>query len=474
MKTIFAVILTLTLFGCGNTKTQTQEQITNSSLEEIVEESIQNPISLQTPPPKVLHKTVTIYIHGYSKSGYKRVGIYGNDNYDEIINTIVDFSGFNTTTNYDENNFSNIIAITPYYGNIAPNYYTAKDIKEIEDIGEGIPRYALIIAKYAKHIMIETGADSINLLSVSMGSLVSRYLIEKDLEQLSSNKKILKWLSLEGVIKGNIAASGDNLLSFVNNFETQPVDVKHMSYAWIDEHLNSSSPYYNNIQIGFESSTNDNASKGALSLWLRANQHFEANDGVQAVKDTFFTGDFPHTFYHDNHYTLAENKAVWGYAATFFTAKKRVRITLINASLSDLHEDKLPFNTNILPAEIIFESTIHAPFAEEKWGFERAIDERVLEGKYLTVYDFLQQDSKQPLDQTLFDSYILEEEQNLQLTLTPYELDREPDYGLYEITGHGEHESLGTMSIMIPLKEGIYPLQSEQWSAEVSVEIIDY
>jgi len=207
------------------------------------------------------------------------------------------------------------------------------------------------------------------------------------------------------------------------------------------------------------------------SVWLRLNQHFEANDGVQAVKDTFFTGNFPHTFYHDNHYTLADNKAAWGYAATFLSSKKRVRITLIDATVSDLHEDKLPLNTNILPAEIVFESSVHSPLAEEKWHFTKAIDERVLKGKYLPVHKFSHKNTNQALNQTLFDSYILEEEKSLQLTLTPYELDREPDYGVHEITGHGDHESLGKSTIMIEAKEGIYPLQGNDWSGRVKVEV---
>ena len=273
MKYILYIVLVITFLGCGggdsDTKNKETTLTTNSSPQKAIEKPQTNTPEIILPPKT--DKTVTIYIHGYSKSGYKRDGVYGNDNYDEMIDTIVDMTGFDTTTNYDKNNFSNIIAITPYYGSIAPNYYTPKDIQEINDIGEGIPRYALIIAKYAKHIMKETGADKVNLLSVSMGSLVSRYLIEKDLEHLSSNKKISKWLSLEGVIKGNIAASGDNLLSLISNFEAQPIDVEHMSYAWINNHLDTNSPYYNDIQIAFESSTKDNASKGLLSLWLRSN-----------------------------------------------------------------------------------------------------------------------------------------------------------------------------------------------------------
>jgi len=338
-------------------------------------------------------------------------------------------------------------------------------------MGKGIPRYARIIAKYAKYILDKTGADKVNFMSVSMGSLVTRYLIEKDLEHLASEQKIDKWLSLEGVIKGNIAASGDNLLAFINNFETQSIDVAHMNYTWINTHLDTNSLHYQNIQIGFESSTKDDASKSALSYWLRLNGNFEANDGVQAVKDTFFKTNATHTFYHDNHYTLADNKAAWGYAATFLTSKKRVRITLLDATIYDLHEDNLLFNTSIKPAEIVFQSRLYSQKAQEKWDFIRAIDERVLRGGYLAVYNYHDRDINKILNQPLFDSYILDEEKELTLKLTPYELDMEPDYGVREFTGHGDNESLGEETIMIPMKEGIYPLQSREWSGRVKVEL---
>ena len=473
MKYIISFIMIVLFIGCGGsdkTTTQTPQSLSTNSVPPNTQETqTAKPVQTIHNTPKKLTRTVTIYIHGYSKSGYKKEGVFGDDNYDTIIDTIIEMTGFDSTLSYEENS-TNLIAITPYYGNNSPAYYTAKDEQDLEAIGDGIPRYALIIAKFARHIMIETKADKVNFLSVSMGSLVTRYLIEKDLEQLASEKKISRWLSLEGVIKGNIAASADNLLSLVNEFEKQSPDVAQMDYDWIKDNLDIKSPYYHDMQIGFESSTHDNASKALLSWWMRSNQHFEPNDGVQAVKDTFFASDVAHTFFYNNHYTLADNQAAWGYAATFLTSTKRVRLTLLDATLSDLHEDNIPF-LHIKPADIVFESSVHSTKAEEKWGFTKAIDERLLKGKYLPLYAYHDRDISQTLNQTLFDSYILEDENTLSLTLTPYELDREPDYGVREITGHGEHESLGTTTIMIPVKEGIYPLQGRDWSGRVKVEI---
>ncbi len=486
MKHILFFIMIVTFSACGGgdettTETagsqtitsQTTNETTNETTSETGDETAANSLQTLTPTETLSQskesKTLTLYIHGYAENGYKSPYTYGVDSQEAELSGIIEATGFSTTQNYDKENFTNLFAIASYYGSTPPGYYSQQDVQEVERM-QGIPRYARIMAKYAKHIMKESGAERLNIISVSMGSLVSRYLIEKDLEGLSSQKKIQKWLSFEGVIKGNVAASSDNLLDFVETFEAQSPDVKNMTYDWIEANLDESNPYYKNIQSAFESSTKDSANKGLLSFWLHANKNFQANDGIQLVKDTYFNNTYSHTYMHDNHYTLADNKAAWGYAATFLTSSKRVRLTLVDATLSDLHEDKVLFQ-NILPAEIVFESSVHAPIAQEKWNFSRAIDERLLKGKTLTVYDFKTKDTKK-LNLTLFDSYILPQETTLSLTVEPYELDAEPDYGVKEVlTGHGNHESLGETTIMIPTKEGVYPLQGRDWSGHVKVEV---
>ena len=461
MKYIVFFIMIGIFVGCGSDNTQATSN-TSDTL---------NTLAQKKNLPKT-ERTLTLYIHGYAKDGYKSTKTYGEDTQEAELSGIIQATGFSTAQNYDKEHFKNLFVIASYYGETPPSYYTQKDIQEVESMQKGMPRYALIMAKYAKHMLDESGADTLNIVSVSMGSLVSRYLIEKDLEHLSSEKKIQKWLSLEGVIKGNIAASSDTLLDLVESFERQSPDVAQMDYSWINANLDETSPYYADIKIAFESSTKDSANKGILSTWMRFNGNFRANDGVQLARDTYFNNSYSHTYFHDNHYTLADNKAAWGYAATFLTSTKRVRLTLVDATLLDLHEDDVLFQ-NIKPADIVFESTIHAPLAQEKWSFSRPIDERLLKGKDLHLYAFERENISQTLNLTLFDSYILPEETSLSLTLKPYELDFETEYGVREITGHGDNESLGESTIMIPVKEGVYPLQGSDWSGHVKVEVLD-
>jgi len=201
-KTLLITFLLL-FTACGDNTTDDN----SLKLDSITILSDQNETNITLPK---VSKSVTIYVHGYSSSGYNREGVYGEIDEDSLIDNLAALTNLPTMQNYDENS-TNILAITLYYGDEAPAYYTQEDLEDIDTItntyGGGIPRYATIIAKFAKHVMNVSGADNVNIVSGSMGSLVTRWLIEKDIEQLASQKKIKKWLSIEGVIHGNYAAS---------------------------------------------------------------------------------------------------------------------------------------------------------------------------------------------------------------------------------------------------------------------------
>jgi hypothetical protein len=237
-----------------------------------------------------------------------------------------------------------------------------------------------------------------------------------------------------------------------------------MHYDWVKNNLNENSPYYDTIQMGFESSTRDDLNNGAITALLLSDNKNPANDGVQAVKDTFFDNPHTHVLFHENHRSLTKNMAVWGFAATFLTSKKHVRITLTEVTVNDLHElfgDK---------AEMVFESSIHSLKAQEKWNFTNAIDERLLDSGYLTLYKYSTTGETQVLNQVVFNSYILDEEDTLNLDITPYELDRDKKYKLIEISNNS-HETLGKGTLSVPMQNGIYEINGADWSGKVKVEV---
>jgi len=417
---------------------------------------------------KVYNRTLTLYIHGYDQKGYKWNGVFGEDSYDSEVEKIRKFGNFYTTSNYKKEGDANIIAIATYYGNQAPSYWNEKDLEEYESMEVGIPRYSFIMAKYAKHMLEETNSTNLNIVSVSMGSLIARYIIEKDLEHLASDKTIKKWISFEGVVSGNIGASDKDLVSLAKQ---KAPEVKQMTYDWIEREFgtlrSSQSPYMSDIDKAFESSTDDHLNNQIITFLTG-----KANDGVQAVRDTYFRDDdnYPHTYYYQTHMSLSKITAPWAYAAIFLNSSKRVKITLDEASLSDLHEDRLFFKS-ILPAEVVFETYVYSPKAMQKFNFNYPIDERVLKSHYLKLFKYKRKNQSKELGLKIFDSIVLEDEKSLKLKITPYELDREPFYGVREITGHGSHESLGSVEFEVPLESGTYPIQTDDWSGSVSVEV---
>ncbi len=471
---LFMIIVLVSFISCGDSSSKSSKDLISNSLSEDNNITQIDKVADRDKEKKNSYeRVVVLYIHGYDKSGYKRAGVYGDDIENMEIEKIAKFGSFYTTKNYPKDRDSIIVATTEYYGDKEPFYYAPSDLSEVNSMQKGIPRYALIVAKYAKYILNETNATKLYIVSASMGSLITRYLIEKNLENLSKDKKIKKWLSLEGVVAGNIAASKDRLLNIVNSIEKQPYEVKQMRYSWVKQEFGdpykSDSPFMKDIEISFESSTDDHLNNRAITLLTN-----KPNDGVQAVKDTYFSktpNRYAHTYFYQTHTSLQNSKAAWAYATTFLLPNRRVQIKLKNVTVYDLHEKKMAIK-NYLPADIVFESRVYAPKAMQKWNFDEAIDERVLNSHALKVFDFSKIDEKKSLDESIFDSHILLSEESLIVKITPYELDYEPEYNLFEITGHRRFESLGEGSLTFPLKNGIYNIRGEDWDAELELTIM--
>jgi len=458
-RVLFVVFIFL-FAGCGSENKKNNRDI-NITGTEIIEK---------------IPKKVTVYIHGYDKDGYKKRAVYGDISTDIVIDSLVEFTDLPTMYNFDKENFTNIITMTEYYGDEAPAYYTQQDIDDIKEITNihngGIPRYATIVAKFIKHVMDESGADEINIVSASMGSLVTRWLIEKDVEQLASNKKIKKWLSIEGVIRGNYAASNSILMGIIDPFEKQYIDTKHMDYSWINKNLATAShSNYKDIIMGFIGSTHDK--DGYLDVLLTINGQLQANDGVQLLKDTRFFSTPNHTptytnFYQD-HLGIKKDRGAWAGVATFISSKKHIKITLLNAKVEDLHESIYFLNKR---AEIVFESRVFSSKIYEQFGVEDAISERIVEGGALKMVKYSKKGQNKFVGQSIFNDFVLEDEEELSLIIEGYELDKFAIYGVREPSFESSKSSLGKIEIDIPLKEGIYEVIGKDWSGEINVEII--
>ncbi len=420
-------------------------------------------------------RVVTIYVHGYDKIGYKKDGTYGEIEEGDIVLNMAQLMDSATIDDYNSSEFTNILATTTYYGNRAPLYYTQEDIDDIKMAGRGVPRYALIVAKFAKHVLKKSGADEINIVSGSMGSLVTRWLIEKDLEGLLSDKKIKKWLSIEGVIRGNYVASNPVVMESIKPFKKQPIETRDMKYSWVEKNLGgfiADNLNYQDIELGFISSTHDR--DGYLSAFLSANGQLQPNDGVQLLKDTIFEATPNHNpifaTFHQDHLGIKKDRGAWAYVAIFLSnSKKRVRITLQNVTLHNLHESISFLNKR---AEVVFQSRVYSNRVSEKFGIDDAINERELKSGVLKLTKFRKKGESRYIGEILFDGVVYSDEESLRLEIEGFELDKFAIYGVREPSFSSSKSSLGKSEIEIPIKSGLFEVSGRDFKGEVLVEVL--
>jgi hypothetical protein len=439
------------------------------------------------------NRTATIYVHGFDPDGASQGGVYGHDVLDPLLDDIADLEGLPTINQPGGITKPNVIAATTYYGDTPPPYYTAQDIADIAAVtaqwGGGIPRYALIVAKYAKRLMELSGAQQVNFVSASMGSFVTRWLIEKNVEGLAADGRIARWLSLEGVISGNWAASRNELTFLWDLFGTPTIDVDQMDYGWIEQYLHAprweaDNPLLASILIGQTASTSDTANEGALTAAMLLFGEFQPNDGVQGVYDAYFQsvtapsrylGLSPTlTHHHVNHYELADHQGAWAQAVCFITQKRRVTVTLIRAQVTDIHEPDLPL-WDWTPAEIVFQSRVYSPLAASRWGIVDPLSSRHRVGASSPIVDYDFNGQEHVLDQVIFDDLVLDTETQLDLELWAEEIDWDVRYGVTEPLVPPSYDDLGGNWITVPITgPGTFFVDAPDWNADLAVEVFDY
>jgi len=445
-------------------------------------------------------RTVTVYVHGFKSDGHERNTVYGNEYSDEFSSKLRAFTGFPSIFTYNKNNFSNLLIGVEFYGSKAPSYYIKSDKNDIEATSDGIPKYSLIVAKFIKHIMKETKANKVNIVSVSMGSLITRYMIEKNLENLASDRKIEKWITVEGVLRGNYALTKlddidsrlvQNIIDFFNNAP----ETEQMKYQWIEKNLTRNravmdSIYYKNILLG-QISLTDSEKDGGVGLkyifptdkginlkhMIANHGGFQPNDGYQLVQDTYCSTvntnmQVPsHTLIHTDHVGVNTNDGVFASLTAFLEARKRVRITLIDVTVNNLHEKIIPrLNED---AEIVFENKIFSKQVKDKFFTMSPISERNYDSGLLPIHYFQEEREPKRIQQVLFDDFVLNNENKVQIKVEAYELDRSFKYKIEEFITIEPKESLGSTIVSVDLVNGVYKIVSRDWSGYIKVEVVE-
>ena len=437
-------------------------------------------------------RTATIYVHGFERSGADQHGTFGEDVGDALLDSIATLAGVAVV---DGNAVlpPSVAAMTDYYGDTPPSYYTPADLAELDQVtaqwGGGVPRYALIVAKYAHDLMRRSGAQQVNFVSASFGSLIVRWLIEKNVGGLAGGGRIARWLSIEGLLAGNWAASRGKLVDIVDFVSPLPIDVDHMTYGWVETNVHTprteaDHAFYAGILMGQAVSTDDGYENGALTALMRTSGEWQPNDGVQAAADALFQSvttrsrfqGMPPTLgvFHCQHLAIQQARAAWAEAATFLTQRRRVTVTMTSARVTDLHEPEAWY-WDWRPAEVVLESRVYSPEVEARWGIGDALCVREKEGAAAPLRRYGQDGESQSFTHVLFDDLVLAGEKELRLELHAEEIDYDWRYGVHETVQLPYYDDLGSGSIRVStLSPGSYTFQAASWSCTLAVSIFDY
>lgn len=432
-------------------------------------------------------RTVTIVFPGFSDAGATTTGTFGEDVYDDLLGNIAGLVGAATILEPDGRFQPDLVTMCNFYGDQAPSYYSAADLAELDAVtqqfGGGVPRYALIMAKFTEHVLQRTGADHANLAGASFGALVSRYMVQHDLEGLTSGGRIVRWQTLEGVTNGNWEASNGVLFWLWQQFAVPSIDVEHMRYPWVEANLNAprdrmTSALLGDVLVGHTTSTRDTATAGALSAALILFGEFDCNDGVIVGFDSAFTAADPPAMYRGrpptrswhpaDHYTLEFYRGGWASVAAFMTGDTRFTARLVKLRLRSLPEGG-PFSG--FPAEVVVDTVVTSPQAVARWGITEAMSARDFTGGCAPLHE-VQRDQWQTVDQVVYDDFVVPGEAALDLAVFARELDWDTRYGVFELSGGVA--DIGGGGASLPIADGLVQIATPAFDLLIETTVQKY
>lgn len=391
-------------------------------------------VSSATSGPIEAATTITVVAGGFSPSGAASTDPYGIDDVSPIIEGIAVRMAVPSATTSPL--APNQVTEVAYYGSVAPSYYSAADLAEVDAAERGAPRYALIVAKHIREVIRRSGARHVNLVGASFGGVITRTIIEHDLEGLASGGWIVRWLTLEGTAGGvwvaTRVANDPTLATVATLIAPDPSDVVTMSYDHVRASFGtpdagrSVSPFFTNIVVGFQVSTSHDLSQQALRI-----ASGRPNDGVLLVEDQAITLDArprgPAIVLTDsNHDSARTHEGLASDVANFIRSSRRARITLVEATVADPGENIL-FGTG----EVSFSTNLRSPEALREWNTTTPV--ATLSRRFGTApWARFAPGETQVLDTAIFDWFVAPGEQTLALEIDVEQVDFNTYYNVIE------------------------------------------
>jgi hypothetical protein len=439
-------------------------------------------------------KTATIHVHGWNLPGATKTGNVGDDRGGgSTVDGIRRFSTMPAGTTSPT--APNQIVATEYYGATFPSYYTAADQAEVT-AQKGIPRYALIVAKYARQVLDRSGAEGINLTCHSMGCEISRYLIENDVGHLVSAGKIRRWVSFAGVVNGATLADidgGMQLDKIAKLLGLDLVDVAHMNRSWVQQYVaaydhrrvEGNNPLWSNLLVHHILST-DPRIDTALGIPLMDVFGYSkvANDGIVLDDEMYLHSQtdaakwvtpsgalLPVSQSHHlaNHFNITDHVGAQAIAAAALTGKRRARVTLTSLTLYKDHETGL---LDKAPAEVVVESQVRYPYVKAIEPSDPLLDEVTTARRNAPLYRVSKGETQTP-NYVVFDGPVFDAQTSVALSVKLSETDFYPAAGLNE-NALAANAPLGELNQEVPLTSGDYTVTTAdvKFTVHVAVETL--
>ena len=453
--------------------------------------------------------TITVWVHGfYNKSASEIESmVYGESR--GCSGILEEFSTYGINRPCGDTpegeQLPNHLDKIEYYGAVPAPWFTQNDIDEIEQYSwegiESLDRYSLILAKFIRHKLTVSGATHVNLTCHSMGCLVTRNMIEHDLEGLASENRFVRWTTSAGVIAGaRLARLYDNPtvrdtaalfgLALADFVIMNPDYVMDHVAAWDHNLYQGNNPLFADMILHHTASCDTHIAE-ALNIELLElnNPTKEPNDGIMYTFDTYFHYQKPevalhtpdmrevqptHSFLYVDHMTNPDTDGV----ALLMTAntfhRRKVRIRLQEIRLWDDRENHAAFDGEhgTAPAEVVVTSKVRFnPYVLETFGKDVLVHDDQID--YRTPY-MLVQDMSQVLQPNLpvFEGPVLDEMTQIQVDMKVMEVDQYDRFGLAEWLINPNVELVG-FNGLIDLSDQTFEVSSDFATITISVEVLN-
>jgi len=401
----------------------------------------------------------------------------------------------------------NQFAKMEYYGELPPAWMAEKDRQEIAmfpwDSEKALHRYALILAKFLRHKADISGARYFAIACHSFGCLITRYMIEHNLENLASENRIVRWVTSAGVIAGarlarwatnpTVVQIGDLLGIKTYEFVVMNPDFVMDEVAWWDHrNYEGNSPYLKGILIHHVTSSDPHI-RPALNMPLvdipLLNPNDEPNDGIMFTSDQFFhsqnaSGVFvtpdgtpipaTHSVVYAYHEDVPDCEAMQVMAVAGLFHRRKVQIRLAELELLKDRENHSLFDGEhgVPPAEVALEvSVAYDKPVSDVYGHKVVVHEVRVEHRTAEVITVEEHTSISP-NLMVFEGPVFDSMTSLDLKVSLLEVDWYPRYKIQEWAFDADQE-LASFSGAIEIRNGTIEFSSEYARAKLAVTVQD-